>query len=100
MQSKIIFLILFMLSFTVMHDTVINIIGDDEHMSISHYIDDNSQSKECSNVHEVHNMCHFVGLIIPNKNTFMQVQKEVTLSHNLLPHIFQYKEISFKPPRV
>jgi len=98
MKSKIIFLVLFMLSFTVMHDSVINIVQKSEHTSISHYADMNVPSQECSEMHEVHSMFHFVGLMIPNKSTFVQFQKEITLSHNLLQYTLSQQETSYKPP--
>ena len=98
MRSKIIFVVLFMLTFTVMHDSVINIMQKSDHSSISHYVNSDVVSQECSDIHEVHSMFHFVGLIMPNKSTFLQLQKEKTLSHNLLRYTLPYKETSYKPP--
>lgn len=99
MQSKIIFVLLFMLTFTVMHDSIINIVQKNEHSSISHYVDENVQSQECNNIDEIHGMFHLVGLIVPYKNTFIQLPTEETLSHNLLQYTLPYKETSDKPPR-
>lgn len=99
MQSKIIFVVLFMLTFTVMHDSIINIVQKNEPTSISHYVDSNVQSQESSNIDELHSMFHLVGLIMPYKNTFIQLPTEETLSHNLLQYTPPYKETSYKPPR-
>jgi len=98
MKSKIIFVVLFMLSFTVMHDSVINIIQKNEHTSISHYADTDTVSQECSELQEVHSIFHFVGLIMSYQNTFVQLQKEETLSHNLLQYTPPHLETSHKPP--
>ena len=98
MRSKVIFVILFMLTFTVMHDTVMNIIETDEPTSISHYVNTNVPSQECTDIHEVHSMFHFVGLLMPYKNTFIQFQKEKMLSQDLLQYALPYKETSYKPP--
>jgi len=98
MKPKIIFVVLFMLAFTVMHDTVMNIVQTNEHTSISHYVNTNVPSQECSDIHEVHSMFHFVGLMMPNKSTFIQLQKEKTPSHNLLQYTLPHKETSYKPP--
>lgn len=98
MRSKIIFLVLIMLTFTVMHDTVINIIQKSDHSSILHYVSTDVPLQECTDVHEVHSMFHFVGLIMPYKSTLVQLQKEKTLSHDLLRDTLPYKETSYKPP--
>ena len=98
MRSKIIFVVLFMLTFTVMHDTVINIMQKSDHSSISHYVSTDVPAQECSDIHEVHSMFHFVGLIMPYKSSLLQLQKEKTLSHNLLQYTLPYKETSYKPP--
>lgn len=101
MRSKIIFVVLFMLSFTVMHDSILSIVQNNEHTSISHYADTNAASQECSDdmdMDKVHSMFHFVGLIMPHKITFVQVQKAETLSHNLLEYTLPQLETSYKPP--
>ncbi len=98
MRSKIIFVMLFVLTFTIMHDTVITIMQKSDHSGISHYVSTDVLPQECSDIHEVHSMFHFVGLIMPYKSTFVQLQKEKTLSHNLLRYTLTYKETSYKPP--
>ena len=98
MRSKIIFVVLFMLTFTIMHDSLINIIQKSDHSSISHYVNTDIVPQECADIHEVHSMFHFVGLIIPYKSTLLQLQKEKTLSQNLLRYTLPYKETSYKPP--
>lgn len=100
MKSKIIFVILFMLTFTIMHDSVINIIQKSDHSSLSHYVNSDVVSQECTDIHETHSMFHFVGLIMPYKDTFAQLQNEKTLSHNLLQYTLPHKERSSKPPIV
>ncbi len=98
MRSKIIFVVLFMLTFTIMHDSVINIIQKSNHSSLTHYVNSNVLSQECADIHESHSMFHFVALAIPYKSTFVQLQKEKTLSHNLLQYTLLQKETSYKPP--
>ena len=98
MRSKVIFAVLFMLSFSIMHDTVINIMQSNDKMPVSHYVNHDTNTQECSDIHEVHSMFHFVGLIMPYKSTFVQSQKEKTLSHNLLQYTLLQQETSYKPP--
>ncbi len=97
-RSKVIFIVLFMLSFTVMHDTVINIVQPNENISASHYVSTEIDAQECGDIHEVHSMFHFVGLIMPYKSAVVLLQKEKTLTHNLLQYTLLHKETSYKPP--
>lgn len=98
MQSKIIFIVLFMLSFTVAHDTVINIMHDKEHTSTSHHLSENIQTQECDTMDEIHAMFHFVALIAPYTNNFIQPSSEKTLSRYSLQYTPLHKEPSYKPP--
>lgn len=98
MRSKITFVLLFMLAFTVMHDTVIHMMHKSDHAGISHYVHTDTAPQECSDMHKVHNMFHFVGIVIPYKSTFVQFQKEKTLSYDLLQYTLPHKETSYKPP--
>jgi len=98
MRSKIIFIVLFMLTFTVMHDSVMHIVQTNEDTSISYYVNANVPSQECSDIHEVHSIFHFVGIIMPYKNTFVLLQKEKMHSHDLLQYTLPHKETSYKPP--
>ena len=87
-----------MLTFTIMHDSVINIIQKSDHSSLSHYVNTDVMSQECADIHEAHSMFHFVGLVIPYKSTFLQLQKEKKLAYDLLQYTLFHKETSYKPP--
>jgi len=98
MRSKILFVVLFMLTFTVMHDTVIHIVQTNENTSVSHYVSAEIETQECGDIHEIHSMFHFVGVIMPYQSTVILLQKEKTLSHDLLRYTLLHKESSYKPP--
>ena len=98
MRSKIMFFLLFMLSFSVMHDTVINMLETNDGVPVAHYVDNDTTAQECGDIHEVHSMFHFVGVMTPYKSPLLQFQKEKTLSHSLLQYTLPYKETSHKPP--
>ena len=99
MRAKVIFIVLFMLSFSVAHDTVINILQPHGHTSSSHYADQNIQSQECESIDEVHAMFHFEALISSYSNNFIQPPTKKTLSYNSSTYTFKYKETSHKPPK-
>ena len=98
MRSKIIFSLLFLLSFSIMHDTTINALEADESITATHYVNLNTATQECGDINEVHSMFHFVGVMTPHKSPLLQFQKERTLSHNLLQYTLPHKETSYKPP--
>ena len=98
MQSKIIFVVLFMLTFTVMHGITINIMHKCDQAYITHYVSTEIPDQECRDIHEAHSIFHFVGLIMPYKSTLLQLQKEKTFSYDLLQYTLPYKDTSYKPP--
>ncbi len=57
-----------MLTFTIMHNSVINIIEKSDHSSLTHYLDNDVLSQEYADIHESHSMFHFVGLAILHKS--------------------------------
>jgi hypothetical protein len=98
MQSKIIFVVLFMLTFTVVHDTVINIIHNDEHVSSAHYVHENVQSQECDSMDELHDMFHFVALVDTCKHSFIPLHTAQVPSFYTLLFTPPYKDPTYKPP--
>lgn len=99
MQAKIIFYVLFMLSFTVAHDTFINIIHSNDHASISHSQTQEVSYQECEDMDEIHGMFHFVGLFMSYKNSFIQLPTKPTLSYDSFQYSPPFKESSYKPPK-
>lgn len=98
-HSKVIFFVLIMLSFSVAHDTVINIVQPNEHASIIHYTDQNVHSQECDSIDEVHAMFHFEALVSSYCNSFIQTSTKKSLSYYSSTYTFTYKETSDKPPK-
>ena len=103
MQSKIIFVVLFMLTFTIVHDSVITIIQKNDHTNIiqSMSMDVSKQEcVECADMHKIHSMFHFVGLLMPIANNIILFEKERTPSYYLLQYTSLHKENTNKPPIV
>ncbi len=98
MRFKIIFFLLFILSFSILHDTALNMLEADERVTVAHYVNLDTTTQECGDIHEMHSMFHFVGVMTPHASTFLRCQKEKTLSHNLLRYTPPHKETSYKPP--
>ena len=95
MRSKVVFLLLFMLSFTVMHDTVINLLDNDKNILVSHYASAENQSDD---VLDVHDMFHFMALVTSLTPVPDRLESEQTLSAYLFQYTLTYLENSTKPP--
>jgi hypothetical protein len=98
MQTKMVFVLLFMLSFTILHDSFITMMDKNEHTSISHYISDDAHSQECD-IDEIHCMFHFVALITPFKSNLIQLSSQNEPGEDLLQVAQTYKESSDEPPK-
>ena len=100
MRSKIIFLLLFMLSFTVMHDTVINMLDNNEKLPISEYVNNTKQAHDVADVHDIHSMFHFIALT-PTINTLLEpLKKGNRFSCYVLKYTFPSLGNNNKPPIV
>ena len=101
MRSKVIFIVMFMLSFSIAHDTIINTIQTNEHHSSIHYTSDTIQIQKYNSdcIDDIHAMFHMEALITPNMSSFIQLPTKQLLSHISFTYSFTYKETSYKPPK-
>jgi len=98
MQTKIIFVVLLMLSFSAFHDTFISIIDKSEHKSIVHYMSDEVPSSECAEFNELHNMFHFMAIVDTYKDILIHLDKREKIPHLLLQYASPLEKTSYKPP--
>jgi len=98
MQSKIIFTLLFMLSFSVFHDSFITLLEKNEHREVVHYMSDEAPSSECAEFNEIHSMFHFMAIVTPYKESQVQLAKRETIPHLLAQYTPPLKKTSYKPP--
>ena len=98
MQSKIIFIVLFMLSFSIFHDSFISLIEKNEHTEIVHNICDEVSNSECAEFNEIHSMFHFMAIVTPYKESQVQLAKRETIPHLLAQYTPPLKKTSYKPP--
>lgn len=100
MRSKMMFLVLFMLSFNVFHDSFIALIDKSEHANILQYADEQSPSSECDEFTKMHKMFHFMAIVTSIKNVQVQFAKRENIPHILVQYTPPYKKTSYKPPTV
>jgi len=98
MRSKIIFLILFMLTFTIFHDTFISLIEKKEHTSIVHHINDESPSSECAEFNKIHSMFHFMAIVTTYQSTQLELEPKENIPHLLSNYTPPLTKTFHKPP--
>ena len=94
MQSKIIFVILFMLSFNILHDSVMPLIEQD----CTHYVDNTLSDGNSVEFNEIHNMFHFMAIVAPLKNSHVQLAKRENIPHLIIQYTPPLEKTSYKPP--
>jgi hypothetical protein len=100
MQSKIIFLVLFMLSFTVMHDTVINLLDNNDNVPVTQYANADGQTQDIADIHDMHEIFHFIALATPLTAPEVALENGDILSVYLLQYTLPHFLSSNKPPIV
>lgn len=100
MQSKIIFVVLIMLSFSTFHDSFISLLDKNEHTPVVQYINDNATSSECTEINKIHSMFHFMAIVTTYKNNQIQLPKRESIPHLLVQHSPPVQKTSLKPPIV
>lgn len=100
MRTKLVFVMLFMLSFNIFHDSFISLLEKEEHTNIVHYMNDDAPSSECAEFNEIHSMFHFMAIVTPSKNTLIQFAKRETIPHLSIKYSPPFEKTSYKPPIV
>jgi len=100
MQSKMMFLVLFMLSFSAFHDSFLSILDKNKHTDVVHYINDKVTSSECADFNEMHNMLHFMAIMEDYKTEQIEFAKLETIPHIVLQYSPPLEKTSYKPPIV
>jgi len=102
MRSKIIFLLLFMFSFVIAHDTVIEVLDKEKHpltLSVSSKASSVTQTAS-PDVNSLHAMFHFVALVSPNVVHMVISIKTKRVFYSLEKPSLLLEETSYKPPIV
>ena len=98
MRNKVIFLLLFVFSFIIVHDTVLDVMQPDQEMIISQDSAGVESGKNCQTLHHLHNMFHFVALMDPDTPTINSVKRETSIVTALLQYLSLLQEQDDRPP--
>jgi hypothetical protein len=100
MQSKVIFVVLIMLSFSAFHDSFFSILDNNKHTDVVHYMSDKSISSECTELNEIHSIFHFMAIISTDHSDKLQFVKSETIPHSIIHYTSPLEKTSYKPPIV
>lgn len=98
MRSKIIVVLLFMLSFTLLHDSFISLVDKNDHTNNVHCIGDEAPSSECKEFNKMHGMFHFIAIVTPYNRDQLDLAKKEHIPHFLAQYTPPLAKTSNKPP--
>ena len=98
MQSKVIFVVLIMLSFSAFHDSFFSILDKNKHTDVMQYMSDKTISSECTELNEVHSMFHFIAIVSTDYSHKLQLVKRENIPHCIIEYTSPLEETSYKPP--
>ncbi|MDQ7046819.1 MAG: hypothetical protein Q9M39_04070 [Sulfurovum sp.] len=98
MKSKIIYVVLFMLTFSALHDSFIPLLDTSENMHSIQYAHDDVSSLECTEYSEMHSMFHFMAIVSSTKNMPVHFAKHEIIPHLVVQHTPPLISKSYKPP--
>jgi len=98
MRSKIVFLVVFMLSFVIVHDTVLTMIDQNKKIGVTSSLESYTVSEKSPNIHQIHNMFHFVALVCTELPSVDVHAKKKTIAYYIPQYTSPCKESIIKPP--
>ncbi len=100
MRSKLVFLVVFMLSFVIVHDTVLTMIDHNNKAGVISSLESYTVSEASTDIHQLHNMFHFVALVYTEFPSMDIHTKKQTIEYYIPEYILPYKKSIIKPPIV
>jgi len=97
-RSKIIFFIITMLSFVMLHDTVLSVIDHNEPISVVSKSETASCSTGTEAAYDLHSLFHFVALVGTLLPSIDADAEEQMISHVLLRQTLPCRQTIIKPP--
>ena len=98
MRSKIVFLVIFMFSFIIVHDTVFAMIDQHNKITANSSLDSQLTSEKNTQIHQIHGLFHFVALIHTEITPVHTHDKKKTISYYKIWQTLSCKETITKPP--
>ncbi len=98
MRSKMLWIVLLLLSFNILHDSFIVMLDQNSHTDAIHCISSESPVQECDNLGEIHKMFHLMAIMIQESTEAIWLPSEEALAAGTLDYVPPYTETAHKPP--
>jgi len=99
MKFVVVWAVLFVLSFSTLHDIFLSTI-DNKDPKISHFVMDSDPLLQYTEINEVHNLLHFIAILDFDQVSLNILSHFTLLSEQKLPSTAPVIETSYKPPIV
>ena len=100
MRSRTIYVLLFVISFSIMHDTFISLLHPTDDTQTTQCNESTHMVNSVMDIHEIHNMFHFLA-VMSEKNVFFDNHHISNISSsNVFLYTSPYKKRSSRPPIV
>ncbi len=98
LRNKIVFLLIFVFSFIIVHDTVLDVIQSDHDSFVAQSSDTNVDNNMYHPLPHLHSMFHFVALIEDTVSFIVPLRAEVKITSLFLPILYTDNAQLVRPP--
>ena len=99
MRSKVIFFVIVMLSFVIVHDTVLALVDQHKETTVATVsADRSSHSDKSAKIENIHSMFHFVALICNDTLPIDIYDNKTVISYAIPQQTLSRKKTIIKPP--
>ena len=98
MRSKIVFFVILMLSFVIVHDTALALVDQHKKATIVAVSADQLSHDKSANMHDIHSMFHFSALICSDTLPIDIHNNKMVISYTLPKQTLSCKKTIIKPP--
>lgn len=98
MRSKMLWIVLSLLSFNILHDSFMALLDQNRHTSVVCYTGNEAPMQECDESCEIHKIFHIMAIVTTEKSGWIRFQKENILM--LDPFLYRQPNAksAYKPP--
>lgn len=98
LKNRIIFVLLFVFSFIIVHDTVLDVLQSEHETCMAKVSQPDVEKKVSQPLPHLHSMFHFVALIESEYPVLEALQREVSIAPVLLAYLYFDIEEDDRPP--
>lgn len=99
MHTKMLLIVILLLSFNILHDSFIVMLDKSTHTDVAYYSNSEAPVQECDNLGEIHKIFHQMAIMTTEKSGWIRFQKENILMSNLLQYSPPHAKSAYKPPK-